>query len=70
MDILVAILRAILFVVIAYAVVFVAALVNIYYERRFMAFIGDRLGPNRTGPQGALQSIDGLAYVPELLVVQ
>ena len=57
MDILVGILRAILFVVIAYAVVFVAALVNILYERRFMAFIGDRLGPNRTGPQGVLQSI-------------
>lgn len=57
MDILLAILRAILFVVIAYAVVFVAALVNILYERRFMAFIGDRLGPNRTGPQGLLQSI-------------
>ncbi len=57
MDILLGILRAILFVVIAYAVVFVAALVNILYERRFMAFIGDRLGPNRTGPQGVLQSI-------------
>jgi len=57
MDILIGILRAILFVVIAYAVVFVAALVNILYERRFMAFIGDRLGPNRTGPQGVLQSI-------------
>ena len=57
MDILLDILRAVLFVVIAYAVVFVAALVNILYERRFMAFIGDRLGPNRTGPQGVLQSV-------------
>ena len=57
MDTLVAILRAILFVVIAYAVVFIAALANILYERRFMAFIGDRLGPNRTGPQGLLQSV-------------
>lgn len=57
MDIVLGILRAILFVVIAYAVVFVAALVNIYFERRAMAFIGDRLGPNRTGPQGVLQSI-------------
>ena len=57
MDILVDILRAVLFVVVAYAVVFVAALVNIFYERRFMAFIGDRLGPNRTGPQGVLQSV-------------
>jgi NADH-quinone oxidoreductase subunit H len=57
MDVLVAILRAILFVVVAYAVVFVAALVNIYFERRAIAFVGDRLGPNRTGPQGVLQSV-------------
>ena len=57
MDTVISILRAILFVVIAYAVVFVAALVNIYFERRAMAFIGDRLGPNRTGPQGVLQSV-------------
>ena len=57
MDILLGILRAVVFVVIAYAVVFIAALANILYERRFMAFIGDRLGPNRTGPQGLLQSV-------------
>jgi NADH-quinone oxidoreductase subunit H len=57
MDIFIGILRAILFVVIAYAIVFIAALANILYERRFMAFIGDRLGPNRTGPQGVLQSV-------------
>lgn len=57
MDILIGILRALLFVIIAYLVVFAAALVNIYFERRAMAFIGDRLGPNRTGWQGVLQSI-------------
>ena len=41
-DIVVGILRAILFVVIAYAVVFVAALVNIVFERRVLAFMQDR----------------------------
>ena len=46
------VLRALLFVVIAYSVVFVAALVNIVFERRALAFMQDRHGPNRTGPHG------------------
>jgi NADH-quinone oxidoreductase subunit H len=57
MDLFLAIVRLVVCVLIAYAVVFVAALVNILFERRFLAFLQDRLGPNRTGPQGLLQSV-------------
>jgi NADH-quinone oxidoreductase subunit H len=57
MQIFLDILRGIVTIVIAYSVVFVAALVNIWFERRFLAFMQDRLGPNRTGWQGILQSV-------------
>ena len=57
MDVVVAILRAVLFVVIAYSVLMIAALVNILGERRVLGALTDRIGPNRTGPQGLLQSV-------------
>jgi len=56
-DLILAIVRIAAAVGIAYAVVFVAALVNILFERRGLAVMQDRLGPNRTGPQGILQSV-------------
>jgi len=38
-------------------VLMIAALVNILGERRVLGALTDRIGPNRTGPQGLLQSV-------------
>ena len=37
--------------------VFVSVLILIWIERRFQGFVQSRLGPNRVGPQGILQSV-------------
>ncbi len=44
-----------IFIVITF--VFVAVLILIWIERRFQGFVQSRLGPNRVGPQGILQSV-------------
>ena len=40
-----------------FAIISLAAIIQVYMERRICGFIQDRLGPNRVGPFGLLQTV-------------
>ena len=58
-------LEAAVKVLVAFAFLLVTVMLMIWAERRIVAFMQNRLGPNRTGPIGILQTLAdvGLGYI-------